>query len=309
MTSSINGKSARRKALVVGISEYSNLQNLDFCQNDGRRMHEVLESQKYNIAEISGEVSWLELRDTIYDFFVGGNSSDDTLLFYFSGHGVLDFDEVYLASSDTDPDEPYKRGYSFGDLAKMIGKTKSTRVIVILDCCYSGSFNIGKGSKGADTPSKGKVKQAREESAKKGRQIMEAKSKELPQRHLKCLLAASHPYQEAYAKDEHSIFTEYLLKGLEGGDENDESVDNEGNVTPQLLGEYVDRAINRPREGPKQDPIIKTEGSGNIILTSHPNRRKPKDTIPVPIQPGKKKYLTLPILGSVGGLQACSLII
>jgi hypothetical protein len=42
-----------------------------------------------------------------------GNNPDDTLLFYYSGHGVPDVDgDIYLASSDTDPDKPYRRGFS-----------------------------------------------------------------------------------------------------------------------------------------------------------------------------------------------------
>ncbi|MFZ0513297.1 MAG: caspase family protein [Candidatus Nitrosopolaris sp.] len=108
-------------------------------------------------------------------------SPDDTLLFYYSGHGVLDDQgNIYLASSDTDPQKPYIKGYSFGDLTMMIERTISTRVVVILDCCYSGSAKLGKGSE--------------EDAARKWRRIMEERSKNLQQqqqRHVKCILAAS----------------------------------------------------------------------------------------------------------------------
>ena len=74
------------------------------------------------------------------------NNADDTLLFYYSDHGVSDVDgDIYLASSDTDPDKPYRRGFSFEELRKMIQKSISTRVVVILDCCYSGSAKVSKG--------------------------------------------------------------------------------------------------------------------------------------------------------------------
>jgi uncharacterized caspase-like protein len=216
-------------------------------------MHEVLESQKYEIAEIVGEAKWEGVRKTIHDFFDEG-SSYDTLLFYYSGHGVLDrHGNMYLALSDTDPNDPYPAGYPVEDLTKMIGNTDSTRVIVILDCCYSGSIKKGKGSE--------------KDVARKWRGVMEEKLKNLREQqqiHVKCILAASHPYQEAYAlkEDEHSIFTKYLLKGLEGGD--DESVDNEGHVTAQLLGDYVYRAVKRSPAESYQDPIvIITEGFGN----------------------------------------------
>lgn len=237
-------------------------------------MCKVLESQKYDIAEknmLVGEAKWEKVRKTIHDFFVNNDGSHyDTLLFYYSGHGMLDDrGDTYLALSGTDPNDPYLRGYSFEDLTKMIEKTKSTRVIVILDCCYSGSIKKGKGSE--------------KDAARKWRRAMEEKLKNLQQEqqiHVKCILAASQSNQEAYAKGEHSIFTEYLLKGLEGDD--NESIDNEGNVTTQLLGQYVYNAIESlpSNKKPNQDPIIITEGSANIILASYPDRRKPSGTLP-----------------------------
>jgi hypothetical protein len=79
---------------------------------------------------------------------------------------------------------------------------------------------------------------------------------------------------------EYSIFTYYLLKGLRG---DKESVDNEGNVTPQSLGNYVVRAIMSlpPDERPRQRPIIKAEESGNVILVSYPDLRTPPPPSPI----------------------------
>jgi tetratricopeptide (TPR) repeat protein len=263
---------AQKKALIIGISDYTDPRlkvdgsNLNFCRNDGERMYEVLKSQNYNISEknkIVGEANWEKVRNTIYDFFVDDEGSpDDTLLFYYSGHGVLDDQgNIYLALSDTDPQKPYIRGYSFGDLTMMIERTISTRVIVILDCCYSGSAKLGKGSE--------------EDAARKWRRIMEERSnnlREQQQRHVKCILAAGLSHQEAYAlkQEEHSVFTKYLLKGLKG--EDNESIDSEGNVTPQSLSNYVYIAIKRlpSYERPHQDPVIITEGSAKIILASYP---------------------------------------
>jgi hypothetical protein len=46
-----NGKAAQRKALVVGISDYTNLQQLDFCKNDGTEVYDVLSSLGYDISQ------------------------------------------------------------------------------------------------------------------------------------------------------------------------------------------------------------------------------------------------------------------
>jgi hypothetical protein len=72
---------------------------------------------------------------------------------------------MYLASSDTDPDKTYRRGFSFEELTKMIQKNISTSVVVILDCCYSGSTKISKGHE--------------EDAAKIGRTAIDEKSRKL----------------------------------------------------------------------------------------------------------------------------------
>ena len=184
---------------------------------------------------------------------------------------------IYLTSSDTDPDKPYRRGFSFEELRMRMQNTIPTRVVVILDCCYSGSAKISKGSE--------------DDAAKIGRLILEEKSRKLPEGQGKYILSSSQSHQEAYAltTGEHSIFTYYLLKGLRG---NTESIDSEGNVTPQSLGNYVIRAIMSlpPDERPKQRPMLKTEESGNVTLASYPDLRSPPTStiIPIPSSPPPK---------------------
>ncbi len=101
-------------------------------------------------------------------------------------------------------------------------------MVVIVDCCYSGSAKISKGSE--------------DDTAKIGRLILEEKSRKLPEGQGKYILSSSQSHQEAYAltTGEHSIFTYYLLKVLSG---NSESIDSEEYVTPQSLGNYIIREI------------------------------------------------------------------
>ena len=264
------------------ISDYTDLQKLDFCKNDGREVYEILTSLGYEISDknkLVGEAKGEKVKDAIYDFFDDKrNNLDDTLLFYYSGHGVPDVDgEMYLASSDTEPDKPYRRGFSFEELRKRMENTIATRVVVILDCCYSGSAKISKGNE--------------EDITKIGGLIIEQKSRKLPEGQGKYILSSSQSHQETYAltTGEHSIFTYYLLEGLKG---NTESIDSEGNVTPQSLGNYVIRTIMSlpPDERPRQRPMIKAEESGNVILASYPELRPspPSTIMSVPRNPATK---------------------
>ena len=224
-------------------------------------MYETLESLGYEISEdhkLTGQVSYETMRAAIKGFFVDKNiKSKDTLLFYFSGHGVPeDNGEHYLATSEMNPEEPFDKGYSFEDLQRMINRSVSTRIVIILDCCYSGAAKAAKGGSG-------------EEEATLGR---EAINNRIRSGEGKCVLASSLSYQKSYATKEggYSLFTHYLIGGLKG---NTDSVNNDGTVTPDSLGRYVYHKVTEKL--PKQKPIRKVETSGDIILAEYPDLAKP----------------------------------
>lgn len=78
-------------------------------------MYELLKSLGYEIEDTNklvGEVKWETMRETIIKFFSDrNNKSKDTLLFYFSGHGVPDgYGNTYLSTSEIDLDAPYDKG-------------------------------------------------------------------------------------------------------------------------------------------------------------------------------------------------------
>src|SRR6478672_8457401 len=113
----------------------------------------------------------------------------------------------------------------------MINLSTSTKVITILDCCYSGAAMDNNwhimGGGGGD-----------EAAATLGTNVINKKSSSFQKGKGICLLASSQAFQEAYAlKDgEYSIFTSYLIKGLKG---DEKAIDIMGNVTADLLGKYV----------------------------------------------------------------------
>src|SRR5215469_10821139 len=137
----------------------------------------------------------------------------------------------------------------------MMNRSLSTRVVAILDCCYSGAAKVSKGNE--------------DDAAKIGIAVIEEKSALLNQGEGKCILSASQATQEAYGKKkgDHSIFTFYLLEGLRA---NKMAVDLNGNITVDTLGKYVYDTIMSlpPDKKPNQKPVRKVEGGGTIILAS-----------------------------------------
>jgi uncharacterized caspase-like protein len=62
---------------------------------------------------------------------------EDLLLFHFSGHGVKSETGVeMLANSQTTPDD-VDTGFAFTDLISKINGSKSKKIGLIIDCCYS----------------------------------------------------------------------------------------------------------------------------------------------------------------------------
>jgi Caspase domain len=140
----------RKKALIVAISEYNDKQlaPLEFCKNDGEKMYELLQSLGYEISnnhKLIGYVKSDRMRDAIYDFFDNRKTkADDTLLFYYSGHGIYTTGGNILASSEIDYYSPRKMGFSSYDLTNLIQESNSIRIVEVLDSCYSGAARIGK---------------------------------------------------------------------------------------------------------------------------------------------------------------------
>jgi uncharacterized protein YjbI with pentapeptide repeats len=260
----------RRKALIIGLSDYEKLQSLDFCIRDGESMTDMLRSLEYYVPTenvIVGNIEGENLRKVILDFFITDTvEEDDTLLFYFSGHGVLDSDgDGYLCSSDIDPDSPIRKGFAFDDLTNIMNKSRSKKIVLLLDCCYSGTARISKGK--MISP------------AELGKTAIQKSSKALRHVRGRCILAACSGTEEAYILREYgqSIFTYYIIKGLEG---NENSIDNMGNVTIDTLADFVSKTImSLPKHKRlNQTPLKKVESSIEIVLASYPQLARSLET-------------------------------
>ena len=254
-----NEYQGRKRALVISISQYDKLAHLDFCEKDGNKMYNVLTQLGYDIPDkcklIGGRVNYDQLRDSIMEFFYDSNiHPKDTVLLYFSGHGVLGDDgEHYLSSSEIDPDIPRKRGFSFDDLTKAREYCNSKTIFTILDCCYSGADRLG--GKGDN------------DSARAAKDVLKGRSKTPGEG--KCILAACKAMQKAYEFEKygHSFFTFYLAEGLS----NQECIDQDGDVTPDLLSRYIDDKIaSLPGDiRPKQRPFLNCATAGKIVVAHH----------------------------------------
>jgi len=263
-----------KKALIISLSDYDGLETLEFCKNDGEAIYKTLTDLGYEIPDkrkIIGKASGSELRNAIIDFFRDDSvKTSDTLLFYFSGHGVLDgYEGRYFASTDTNPNIPEEHGVEFNLLTQQMDRSLSLKTISLLDCCFSGAAVPGLTGKGG---------QIEVEAEKLGR---EALSKQFKDSKGKCILASSLSQRRSYNMPDKkmSAFTYFIVEGLKG---KKDAVDKDGYVTPEKLDEYVYTQLANLQTPSIQTPVRNMSISGRISLAYYPelsltNKNKKSD--------------------------------
>ncbi len=225
-------------ALLIGVSDYEPALNpLPAAIKDVDSMHRVLQS-----AEMGGfdEVKILknpEPQTMQYEIetLFAGRSKDDLLLLFFSGHGIKDdSNNLYFAT-------PITRKTVKGELIRstavpsrfvhdVMNNSRAKRQALILDCCFSGAFDPS-----LQTKDDGSVDLQGQLGAE-GRVVLTSSS--------------STQYSFAQENSELSLYTRYLVEGIETGAADR---DEDGKVSIRELHEYATSKVQEtaPNMTPK----------------------------------------------------------
>ncbi len=211
-----------RKALVVGINNYSNVP-LNGCVNDANAIANVLRthgngSPNFSVRLLTSPSSTIDrasLRKSIDTLFAG---KCDIALLYFSGHGFIKSTGGYLVTTDA---KQYDEGVSMDEILNVANQSKVENKVIVLDCCHSGA--LGSPSITGNTIA----------------QLSEGLS----------VLTASRDSESAMEINGSGVFTSLVVDALKGG-----ASDLRGNITPGAIYAYVDEALGAW----EQRPIFKT---------------------------------------------------
>ena len=254
----MSSESEGRHALVVATARYSDakLQQLRAPAADAELLAAVLRDPAKGDFEVEVllDESHSRLTRRIASFF-RDRRPQDLLLLHFSCHGVKDDrGELYLAAADTELDLLSATGVAAAWLNDQISRTRARRTVVLLDCCFSGSFPFGLRPRGSDVDAPGQFQG-------RGRAI----------------ITASNAMEYAYEGDElrgegqPSVFTEAVVEGLATGKAD---LDRDRLVSVDDLYNYVyDRVKER---APSQTPSKKSELEGPIYLAKSAYRPEVK---------------------------------
>ena len=141
-----------RQALLIGVSRFDDprLSALNAPAQDVAALAEVLRDPARGGFEeviLSLDEDYLTVRDRLATLFES-RDPDDTVLLYYSGHGVLRRgNRLFLATPSSDLDRPQARSIAAAEIRDLMDQSRAERQLLILDCCHSGAF--GEHAKGA----------------------------------------------------------------------------------------------------------------------------------------------------------------
>jgi TPR repeat protein len=132
--------SAKRMALVIGMSAYTSISPLRNTTADARAIGEMLEKLGFTV-DLVIDVPLAQMKETVSAFSRKAETSDVALVYY-AGHGVEAAGENYLVPIDIKVDDPSKipqQAISLDTVLDSVVRARKLR-IVILDSCRNNPF-------------------------------------------------------------------------------------------------------------------------------------------------------------------------
>jgi hypothetical protein len=266
-----------RSALIIASDQYSDpgLRRLRAPAADAQALAAVLREPEiggFEVRTLLNEPAH-EVNLAVEEFFAE-RRADDLLLLHFSCHGVKDEDgELYFAMANTRLRRLAATAVAAEFVNRRMGRSRSRRVVLLLDCCYAGAFERGM------TTRAGTEMGIEQQFGGRGRAVITASS------------AMEYAFESDELADTRelgpSVFTSALVEGLETGDADR---DQDGLIALDELYEYVYDKVRAAT--PNQTPGKWTFGfQGELVIA---RRRRPVTT-PAPLPHALQEAIDSPL--------------
>jgi uncharacterized caspase-like protein len=281
--------------LLVGVNEYQDrgLPSLRYpaldCQGLGDALAKATQGfpNKEVIVhnDFATQAPMLQTVQGSIERLVSQARSQDTILLYFSGHGMLESrtQQAFLCLKDTNKNDLASTGLGLQHLLHLLGSSRACQQLICLDTCHSGDMML-RGHHHSPSPRDGNITAA---ALNTTTQFMQVLRERASQSKGFCALLSCDQGQQSWEFPElgHGVFTYFLMRGLLG-----EAADERGLIEADGLYKYVYRhtlqyinnlnqqvrLINQQKrdrgdsqlypEYPQQTPKRIVEGVGELIL-------------------------------------------
>ncbi|MBD1917706.1 MULTISPECIES: caspase family protein [Cyanophyceae] len=243
-------------ALLIGISTYSSgLPLLPAAVRDVQALQSVLEHPdmgNFDQVQTILDQDVQAIRRSIEDHFLQCGR-DDLALLFFSGHGIKDdFGRLYLAAKETSKDKHgnliRSTSVETSFIQETMARSRSRHKVVILDCCFSGAF--GEGFLAKDDG----LIDIENQLGGEGVAVLTS--------------SASMQYSFEHEDSETSIYTRYLVEGIETGAAD---LDGDGLISSQELHNYTARRVTEAAPAMRPKFFVFEEGF-RIYLAQAPTK-------------------------------------
>jgi len=272
-----------RSALIVAADQYTDpgLRRLRAPGSDARALEAVLRDPgigDFEVRTLLNEPAHV-VNLAVEEFFADRRPGD-LLLVHFSGHGVKDEDgELYFAAANTVLGRLGATAVAAEFVSRRMNRSRSRRVVLLLDCCYAGAFERGLVARA------GVEMGIEQQFGGRGRAVITASS------------AMEYAFEAGELADTReappSVFTSALVQGLATGEADR---DQDGLVGLDELFDYVYDKVRAAT--PNQTPGKWAFGmEGELYIA----RRSRPVTTPAPLPPELVQAIDSPLAGVRAG--------
>jgi WD40 repeat protein len=267
--------------LLVGVNHYQDgrLTPLNFAVSDCQGLADALEAatQRFRNKEViihstaAALTVTLEAIRSSLQRIANAAKPQDTVLFYFSGHGLVDpaTQQPFLCLPETQTDSLPNTGLGLRELLQQLQQCGANKQLVMLDACHSSSLAVLWGG----------ARGAAETQSSPTREIATVLQECAAQSRGFCALLSCDEKQRSWEFPdlEHGVFTYHLIQGLQG-----EATDVKGIIEAKGLYDYVYdqtqryvddrmRQLRLPAPGNyQQTPRLIMSMAGNLVLGFRP---------------------------------------
>jgi len=259
-------------ALIVATDRYedTSLQQLRGPVHDADELARTLADPAiggYTVRTVLNQPTHL-IAEEIEGFFVD-RMREDLLLLYFSCHGLKDdAGRLYFAGTNTKIKRLAATGLASSFVSERMDASRSRKIVLLLDCCYSGAFARGLLARA------GPMVDVQERFTGRGRVVITAST------------AMEYAFEMSAdpaisGAGTPSLFTSAVVRGLRTGEAD---LDGDGRVSVHELYDYVFERVQLASTG--QTPSMLSHIEGDLYVASSPARQTAAPAAPAaPAQP------------------------